>query len=80
MKKPIWVWTAIERSLSRGNNILEGHFAERTWVSLLAKPLSNATASKIWESQPDISNDKYLKGQLTLNLSAVHILELQWYP
>jgi len=81
MKKPMWVWEAIEHSLSRGNNIIEGHFVERAWASLLAKPLNNATASKIWESQPNIDKAHYfLKGKLTLNLSRVHILELQWYP
>jgi len=76
MKKPMWVWKAIERSLSRGNNILEGHFAERAWASLLAKPLSNSTASKIWESQPDISEvNNFLKGMLTLNLKTLQMLE-----
>jgi hypothetical protein len=33
------VWRAAERSLSRGDNIQEGHFMERTWGVLLASPL-----------------------------------------
>jgi len=35
----IATWKLMEQSLSRGNNILEGHFAERTWAALLATPL-----------------------------------------
>ncbi len=32
-------WERIELALSRGNNIEEGHFMERSWGSLLATPL-----------------------------------------
>jgi hypothetical protein len=31
--------TAIELSLTRGNNIIEGHYAERTWAALLSSPV-----------------------------------------
>ena len=31
-------WANMEKSLSRGNNIQEGHFAERSWASLVAPP------------------------------------------
>jgi len=31
---------AIAKSLSRGDNIEEGHFAERTWAGMLSAPLS----------------------------------------
>ena len=55
LKKPLWVWEAIERSLSRGSNIVEGHYTERTWGPLLSKPLSNATARRIWEDDPFIT-------------------------
>jgi hypothetical protein len=34
------VWKQLEQSLSRGNNIEEGHFAERSWAALLANPLN----------------------------------------
>jgi hypothetical protein len=33
------IWKAIEKSLSRGNNIQEGHYAERSWGYLLSTPL-----------------------------------------
>ena len=35
------VWHAIESTLERGDNIQEGHYVERSWARLLAKPLSN---------------------------------------
>ena len=37
---PLSFWRWLSSSLSRGDNILEGHFAERTWAKLLAPPLS----------------------------------------
>merc|ERR1719203_1244740 len=33
------VWKSVEKSLSRGNNIQEGHYAERSWAALLSTPL-----------------------------------------
>ena len=39
MKRDMLVWKAIEKSLSRGNNIQEGHYAERSWAGLLSTPL-----------------------------------------
>lgn len=36
---PPSVYKAIETSLSRGDNIAEGHYAERSWARLLSKPL-----------------------------------------
>jgi hypothetical protein len=38
-KRDMDFWAHIERVLSRGDNIEEGHYAERTWASFLAKPL-----------------------------------------
>jgi hypothetical protein len=38
-KRKMEVWRAAERSLSRGDNIQEGHYMERTWAVLLASPL-----------------------------------------
>eukprot|EP00980_Cylindrotheca_fusiformis_P000091 scaffold19_cov114-Cylindrotheca_fusiformis.AAC.38 len=35
----IEVWRTAEQSLSRGNNIQEGHYMERIWAKLLALPL-----------------------------------------
>ena len=34
-------WTNMELSLSRGDNIQEGHFAERAWASIVAPPPSD---------------------------------------
>jgi len=34
-------WQRLEQSLSRGDNIEEGHFAERSWAGLLSKPLTD---------------------------------------
>jgi len=34
------VWSSIEKSLSRGDNIQESHYAERSWAGLLAYPTS----------------------------------------
>ena len=36
---PLSVWERIERSMRRGNNIVEGHYMERTWAALLTQPL-----------------------------------------
>jgi len=38
-RRDISVWKAIEKSLSRGNNIQEGHYAERSWAALISTPL-----------------------------------------
>jgi len=32
-------WKKVEKALSRGNNIQEGHYMERLWAPLLSKPL-----------------------------------------
>ena len=37
-KKPITVWSNLTYSLSRGGNIVEGHYAERAWGGLLSNP------------------------------------------
>jgi hypothetical protein len=38
-KQNLTVWSAIEQSLARGDNIEEGHYAERSWAGLLSDPL-----------------------------------------
>lgn len=35
------LWTTIESSLSRGDNIQEGHYMERLWGTLLSSPLES---------------------------------------
>jgi hypothetical protein len=42
-KHPVDFWARLEQSLSRGDNIEEGHFVERTWAALLATPLTNSS-------------------------------------
>ena len=54
LRKPKKIWEAMETSLTRGDNIVEGHYSERTWGSLLSKPLSNDTASAIWKMNPSL--------------------------
>ncbi len=64
-KHPKRVWRAIAESLSRGNNIIEGHYAERLWASLLSKPLSNESATAVWGMSPIV--DRYpcfIRGRL----------------
>jgi hypothetical protein len=38
---PQQVFQRMTTSLARGNNIVEGHYAERTWARLLSNPLKN---------------------------------------
>lgn len=52
-KQPNSVWKAIEESLSRGDNIVEGHYAERLWGCLLSKPFSDETTKAILEKEPN---------------------------
>jgi len=40
-------WERIESSLSRSNNIAEGHFMERLWGTILARPLNVELANRI---------------------------------
>lgn len=46
-KFPIDTWLAINTSLSRGNNIEEGHFAERAWAGIFSLPLSKKSEDAI---------------------------------
>lgn len=43
------VWPALEQSLSRGDNIEEGHFAERSWAALLMAPIAQQEALELLE-------------------------------
>ena len=36
LNQPKQVWENVAQSLSRGNNIVEGHFAERLWAAILS--------------------------------------------
>jgi len=39
-RNPQWLYKNMASSLERGDNIAEGHFAERSWAALLSNPLS----------------------------------------
>jgi hypothetical protein len=66
--QPKRVWKAIEDSLSRGDNIAEGHFAERMWAALLSKPYCNESADAIWSMSPTVrENPNFYRGILTLS-------------
>jgi len=56
------VWKAVEKSLSRGNNIQEGHYAERSWANLLSTPLQPYQVKTL----VDVSDGVYL------NKNAMH--------
>lgn len=48
------VWSRIEESLSRADNIEEGHFAERTWAGLLSLPLQKSIGDKLLKKADSI--------------------------
>jgi hypothetical protein len=41
------MWQAMEQGLARGDNIIEGHYAERMWGLLLSKPLEPNQAQAV---------------------------------
>jgi UDP-galactopyranose mutase len=64
-KQPKSVWKVIEESLSRGDNIVEGHYAERLWGCLLSKPFSDETADAIWRMNPSFEIELWsIRGML----------------
>lgn len=48
-KQPKEVWSSLKESLSRGDNIQEGHYAERMWGMFLALPLEQYQVEAIKE-------------------------------
>eukprot|EP00980_Cylindrotheca_fusiformis_P030878 scaffold25562_cov132-Cylindrotheca_fusiformis.AAC.2 len=48
-KQKMEVWKAIEKSMSRGDNIQEGHYIERMWGMLLAAPLEQYQMDAIYK-------------------------------
>jgi hypothetical protein len=66
-KHPKELWSAIAESLSRGDNIVEGHYAERFWAPLLSKPLSDESANAVWGMNPIVSREPFfLLGRLAI--------------
>eukprot|EP00594_Rhizosolenia_setigera_P004399 CAMPEP_0178943234 /NCGR_PEP_ID=MMETSP0789-20121207/2468_1 /TAXON_ID=3005 /ORGANISM="Rhizosolenia setigera, Strain CCMP 1694" /LENGTH=405 /DNA_ID=CAMNT_0020622795 /DNA_START=89 /DNA_END=1303 /DNA_ORIENTATION=+ len=56
-------WKRLEKSLSRGNSIEEGHYAERSWALLLSDPLEPFMSDALLDYSDTINN---LHGALVL--------------
>jgi len=48
----------IEQSLTRGDNIIESHYAERTWAGLFSEPLTRYQMEALYAYQTTISNNQ----------------------
>jgi hypothetical protein len=60
------LWSSITQSLSRGNNIQEGHFAERSWARLLSTPLLPVQVRAITDTADGVYlNERAMHGPLT---------------
>jgi hypothetical protein len=60
------LWQAITQSLSRGNNIQEGHFAERSWARLLSTPLKPVQVRALTDTADGVYlNEAAMHGPLT---------------
>jgi hypothetical protein len=62
-------WEQMLRLLSRGNNIEEGHYMERTWAALLSKPMSPCVREKIVASTRAIVRNGPKIGGLLVDLN-----------
>jgi len=62
-KKGKAVWERLEKSLSREDNIEEGHFAERSWAFLLSKPLYPDRRKLLYERNGLVRCIGYFKGR-----------------
>ncbi len=60
------LWKALENSLTRGDNIQEGHYAERIWAYLLSTPLEpfQIEALRNHADAVNVEVNKYMKGAL----------------
>jgi hypothetical protein len=63
-KQPQRIWESLELSLSRADNVEEGHFMERTWAGLLSNPLSQEEVSAIKKYTSRILRNSYINGAL----------------
>ncbi|KAL3916503.1 MAG: hypothetical protein SGILL_005147 [Bacillariaceae sp.] len=62
----IELWRSITQSLSRGNNIQEGHFAERSWARLLSTPLEDVQIRALTDTADGVYlNEAAMHGPLT---------------
>ena len=64
-KVPLEIWLSLERSLSRGDNIEEGHFAERTWAGLLHRPLNDSERELLFQRTRSVAyKNEAMRGAL----------------
>ena len=63
-KRDMSIWKAIEKSLSRGNHIQEGHYAERSWGYLLSTPLQPFQVEALRNHSDTFSSKEGLLGML----------------
>ena len=67
------VWKAIEKSLLRGDNIIEGHYTERLWGALLATPLQQFQIDALWNYSTRVQHEEIaVHGALRRNSSNQH--------
>lgn len=65
LKVPHRIWTSLEHSLSRGDNIEEGHFAERTWAGLLYRSVTVDERELLFQRTNGISHlNEEMRGAL----------------
>jgi len=71
-KRDPTVWINIEKSISRGDSVEEGHFAERSWGILLADPIGKHQTKILAESSNILilKRDFSLYGILAKNFQA----------
>ena len=62
------VWTRAEGMLSRGDNIQEGHYMERLWGALLARPLEPDQADVLRQYSDGVLRDETFAGALFKSL------------
>ena len=63
---PVYDWDPILQSLSRGDNIEEGHFMERLWAGLLSPPLPPAEQQRLHSQRVRVFTQQAYTGLLVL--------------
>jgi hypothetical protein len=71
--RSIEIWKSIETSLSRGNNVAEGHHVECLWGFLLSLPLTQDLIDQVYKQQNEgqdcqLEEEAYL-GVITKSLN-----------
>ena len=61
--QPEKTWKNMESSLSRGDNIEEGHFAERSWASIVAPPPNDLPLDELSKAvKPYVNRENNVRG------------------